>query len=154
MLVTLTPVSAEEFEELAALRIEAMRPSLERIGRFEPHRARERFRQNFAPEMTRHIVERATRVGFVAVRRAADRYVLEHLYVRPQHQSRGLGAAVLRMVIGEAETAGVPLSVGALRGSDSNRFYMRHGFVQVTETEWDIYYQRDAGSQESRAALT
>ena len=38
-------VAAEpsDFESLVALRIEAMRESLERIGRFDPVRARERF---------------------------------------------------------------------------------------------------------------
>ncbi|RQT13111.1 hypothetical protein [Burkholderia contaminans] len=35
---------------------------------------------------------------------------------------------------------------GALRGSDSNRFYARHGFVQADEAEWDIYYMRAPGS--------
>lgn len=142
MLVTLNPVSAEEFEALAALRLEAMRPSLERIGRFDPERSRERFRQSFVPEMTRHIEEGKIRVGFVAVRKAAGEHVLEHLYVAPQHQARGIGTVVLGIVIEEAEAAGVPLCVGALRDSDSNRFYLRHGFVQVSETEWDIYYQR------------
>jgi len=34
--------------------------------------------------------------------------------------------------------------VGALRGSDSNRFYRRHGFVQTAESEWDIDYLRPA----------
>jgi len=146
MLVTLSPVSADEFEELAALRLEAMRASLERVGRFDPRRSRERFRQSFAPEATRHIEERGTRVGFVAVRQAAGGHVLEHLYLAPQHQGRGIGTIVLGIIIGEADAVGAPLSVGALRGSDSNRFYARHGFVQVSETEWDIYYQRQAQS--------
>ena len=34
--------------------------------------------------------------------------------------------------------------MGALRGSDSNRFYQRHGFVQIEESEWDIEYLRPA----------
>jgi hypothetical protein len=32
--------------------------------------------------------------------------------------------------------------LGALRGSDANRFYRRHGFVQVDESAWDIRYVR------------
>jgi hypothetical protein len=41
--ITLTTAAAEDFEALVALRIDAMRESLERIGRFDPARARERF---------------------------------------------------------------------------------------------------------------
>ncbi len=41
--IALTTAKPEDFEALAALRIEAMRESLERIGRFDPARARERF---------------------------------------------------------------------------------------------------------------
>ncbi len=36
----------------------------------------------------------------------------------------------------------MPVRVGALRGSASNRFYQRHGFVQTSEDEWDVYYLR------------
>ena len=53
-----------------------------------------------------------------------------------------LGAAVLAVIFNEADALGLSLRVGALRDSDANRFYLRHGFTQVEETEWDIYYAR------------
>ena len=37
------------------------------------------------------------------------------------------------------------MRVTALRGSGSNAFYLRHGFAQVGESEWDIEYERPAG---------
>lgn len=138
-----------EFEELATLRIEAMRESLQRIGRFEAQRARERLRAGFAPEMTRHIVLDGERVGFVAVKRTTDGLKLEHLYVRPERQGRGVGSAVLCTIFGEADALGLPLHVDALRGSDSNRFYLRHGFIRVGESEWDIHYLRTARVRKS-----
>lgn len=138
------PVVPEDFDALADLRIEAMRDSLERIGRFDPVRARERLRAGFSPEHTRHIVLGAERAGFVVVRPEGEGLLLDHLYVRPGFQRRGIGAAVLARVFAEADAAGLALRVGALRGSDSNRFYQRHGFRQVEEGEWDIYYLRPA----------
>ena len=42
------PAAASDLEQLVQLRIEAMRESLERIGRFDPARARERFSGPFA----------------------------------------------------------------------------------------------------------
>jgi GNAT superfamily N-acetyltransferase len=127
---------------LASLRVEAMRDSLERIGRFDPVRARERFLSGFSPEHTRHIVLGGERVGFFVVQSHDRSLLLDHLYVRPGHQGKGIGAAVLAQVFEEADAAGLPVRVGALRGSASNRFYARHGFVPVEQGEFDNYYVR------------
>jgi GNAT superfamily N-acetyltransferase len=140
--VSLGPTRKEASEELVTLRIEAMRASLERIGRFEVQRARERFLAGFVPEYTRHILLGAERVGFVAVKPTTDGLNLDHLYVRPEYQGRGVGSAVLGILFQEADKRALPLRVGALRGSDANRFYLRHGFVQTEESAWDIYYIR------------
>lgn len=121
-----------------------MRDSLERIGRFDPVRARERFRAGFSPAHTRHIVVDGIRVGFVVVKQADEYMLLEHLYIRPAFQKRGIGSTVLTKVFEEADASGMPVRVGALRESDSNRFYVRHGFCRIAEEEWDIYYLRNS----------
>jgi GNAT superfamily N-acetyltransferase len=58
---------------------------------------------------------------------------LDHLYIQPGHQGQGVGAAVLASVFDQADAQGLAVRVGALRGSDSNRFYLRHGFVLVEQ---------------------
>jgi hypothetical protein len=50
----------------------------------------------------------------------------------------------MRKILQEADRLGLAVSLGALRDSDSNRFYRRHGFVQTGESEWDIDYLRPA----------
>ena len=142
--IVLTPARAQDLDALVALRITAMRASLERIGRFDLVRARERFAVGFAPTETRHIELDGERVGFVVVKVCEDDLLLDHLYVHPDFQGRGIGAAVLQQVFAQADEAALPVRVGALRGSDSNRFYQRHGFQLLDETEWDLYYLRDA----------
>ena len=132
------------FETLLALRIEAMRESLERLGRFDPERARSRLRATFRPEHTWSIERDGQRLGFYALRPDGDGLRLDHLYLRPGAQGEGLGGRVLRRILDEADGLGLPVRVGALRGSDSNRFYRRHGFVQTAESEWDIDYLRPA----------
>ena len=141
--IAFSPAHADDADALVALRIEAMRESLERAGRFDAARARERFLSGFSPEHTRHVVLDGERIGFVVVKPHAQGLLLDHLYVRPQHQGKGIGAAVLARVFAEADAAGAALRVGALRGSDSNRFYARHGFSLVEEGEFDNYYQRN-----------
>ncbi len=119
-----------------------MRESLERIGRFDPVRARERFLSAFSPEHTRHIEFNGERIGFVVVKPHSQGLLLDHLYVHPFYQNKGVGTAVLAQVFAEADAAGLQVRVGALRGSESNRFYARHGFVQVEQGEFDNYYVR------------
>lgn len=138
------PVAAEDFESLAALRILAMRDSLERIGRFDPDRARARLLDGFDPAHTRIILAQGRRVGFVVVRREAGDLLLEHLYILPDRQGRGIGSAVMRSILAEADAEGLPVRVGALRGSEANAFYRRHGFEPAGESEWDLYYRRPA----------
>ena len=70
-------------------------------------------------------------------------YSLDHLYIHPEYQSRGIGSTVLKLLLGKADLKGLTIKVGALRGSDSNRFYQRHGFRKNWEDEWDIYYIYD-----------
>ena len=53
-----------------------------------------------------------------------------------------VGAFVLQKIFMQADAAQVPVQVCALKRSASNRFYQRHGFEQVSESEWDLHYVR------------
>jgi GNAT superfamily N-acetyltransferase len=140
--VSLEPAVPGDFEALVAIRIAAMRESLERIGRFDPSRARERFRSGFSPQHTQHIVCTGQRVGFVVVKPQDHCLWLDHLYIKPEQQRRGIGAQVLRLVFTRADSMRTPVKVGALRESESNEFYVRHGFSLVEQGEFDNYYVR------------
>jgi GNAT superfamily N-acetyltransferase len=151
-IITFEAADESDAEALVALRILAMRESLERVGRFDPQRARQRFLSTFAPKHTRHIIVAGERAGFVVVRPDGEGLLLDHLYIDPRFQNRGIGAAVLQRVFAEADAARLPLRVGALRGSDSNRFYARHGFALVKEDGWDNYYVRPAQKPDERSS--
>jgi GNAT superfamily N-acetyltransferase len=70
--------------------------------------------------------------------------LLDHLYIRPAFQGQGIGAAVLALVFAEADARAQPLRVSALARSDSNRFYLRHGFRLVKQGKLDTHYVRPA----------
>ncbi|WP_284617625.1 GNAT family N-acetyltransferase [Aquabacterium humicola] len=140
--VELRPVRPSDAEDLARIRVEAMRESLEAVGRFDAQRARDRFLGTFVADHTREIVASGQRVGFVVVRPLDDGLLLDHLYLLPAAQGRGLGGAVLAVLFADADAAGRPLRVGALKHSRSNQFYLRHGFRLIESAEWDNYYVR------------
>ena len=138
--ITYEAVTESDFDALVEVRIDAMRESLERLGRFDPARARDRLRRTFVPEVTEWIVFGGERVGFYAMRSIDHRYSLDHLYIHPRFQRRGIGSRVLCRLKARSQTEGAAIVVGALRDSDSNRFYQREGFIKTSEDEWDIYY--------------
>ena len=150
MNIALRNTTQSDADTLVAIRIAAMRESLERIGRFDPQRARERFLASFDPALCRFIEVDGVLSGFVLIRPQDDHWLLDHLYILPEHQGKGIGAAVLQEVFVNADVQRMPIRLGALRGSDSNRFYLRYGFIATDEAEWDIYYVRQPS--ETKAA--
>jgi len=131
-----------DFEALLALRLRAMRESLERIGRYDEQRVRERLAENFDPAHTQHIVVDGRRVGFLVLKVLSHAMRLNHLYIDPAFQRRGIGHWVLQWVCAEADRRQLPVELMALKGSEANRFYLSHGFVATGEGEWDIDYVR------------
>lgn len=140
--LTLVPATEEDFEALVDIRIAAMRESLERLGRFNPERARERLRKTFDPACSRKIYLQHQLVGFYALREADGCAHLDHLYLIPSAQNRGIGSFAMKKIIAECDDRHLPIHVGALKESRSNRFYKSHGFIQRSDDEWDIYYVR------------
>lgn len=143
--ITLLPAGEADFERLLALRIAVMREHLERLGRFEPARARARFRAGYDPAWLRLIHHAGGFVGCVSLKPTGEALLLEHFYLRPDAQGRGRGAAVLALLLAEADAAGRPVRLGVLRGSPAARFYQRHGFRFTHAEEWDLYYERPVG---------
>ena len=141
-ILALAPASEDDFEALFALRMAAMRESLQRLGRFDPQRARERLSRAFEPGHTRHILLGGEPVGFVVLLPQAGQLVLDQLYIQPQAQRRGVGSWVMAQVLAEADRLAQPVRVMALKRSDANHFYQRHGFVLQHESEWDLHYLR------------
>jgi hypothetical protein len=79
------------------------------------------------------------------------RLSLDHLYLHPDFQSRGIGGFVLKHLFAEADQNATPIKVGALKESASNRFYQRYGFEKTGESDWDIYYVRPPSKEKTKA---
>lgn len=127
---------------MAELRAVVMRPDLERLGRYDPARVRQRFLDAFAPENTRVIVVEGADSGLVAVRPEADAVWIEHFYLAPGTQGRGIGAEVLARILRDSD--GVrPFQLNVLQGSPARRLYERHGFVLDSEDEVDVFMRAE-----------
>lgn len=134
----LRPAVATDATWIAELRAVVMRPDLERLGRFDPVRVRERFLAAFEPEQTYVIHSDGVDAGVIAVRPEADARWIEHFFIAPAHQGKGLGGAVLRHVMA-ASVDERPFRLDVLQGSPARRLYERHGFVLESEDPVDVF---------------
>jgi GNAT superfamily N-acetyltransferase len=134
----LRPCVTSDAAWIAELRAVVMRPDLERLGRFDPVRVRERFLNGFQPEHTYVIHTDGVDAGVIAVRPEPDSRWIEHFYVAPAHQGKGLGGAVLRHVMA-ASVDGRPFRLDVLQGSAARHLYERHGFVLESEDPIDVF---------------
>lgn len=139
--INILPVTNDDLESLVNLRIDSMRPSLEKVGRFDPDRARERFVKNFNISNTFKIVKNDFLVGFYVIINKIDHLWLDHLYINPTYQGNGLGTRVINLIKEQSTSQQKNLQLGALKESPANSFYIKHGFNQIKIEEWDNIYQ-------------
>ncbi|CAL9446343.1 GNAT family N-acetyltransferase [Streptomyces sp. enrichment culture] len=139
----LRPATATDVEQIADLRAEVMRPDLERLGRYDDHRVRQRLRDAFGPTHTWIIEVADTFAGCVALRPSPDGFWLEHFYLDPVHHGRGIGTSVLRHLLGTCDRWGIRVRLNVLQGSAARRLYERHGFMTESEDPVDVFMARE-----------
>lgn len=141
MSLIVSGVDDSDIEALLEIRLLAMQESLERIGRFDPLRARERFLKRYESDNTRKILIDNQLVGFYVLLQNSDHCYLDHFYFHPNHQSFGFGSVILDRIKSEARALDLPIRLCALKESRSNEFYKKHGFIFTHESEWDNFYE-------------
>ncbi|GLJ63087.1 MULTISPECIES: GNAT family N-acetyltransferase [Microbacterium] len=135
---TLRPAVASDAAWIAELRADVLRADLERLGRYDPERVRTRFLAAFDPALTKVIVVDGADSGTVTIRPSADGTWIEHFYLSPHLQGRGIGTAVLTAAL---DGAG-PFRLNVLQGSPARRLYERMGFALDSEDEVDVFLVR------------
>jgi ribosomal protein S18 acetylase RimI-like enzyme len=132
--------TAEDLEALVAIRIAAMRQSLEKVGRFDPVRARERLTKDFRTENTRCFIFHHTLVGFIISNKDNDEITIHHLYVLPEFQNRGIGRMALDEIIKQGKREKLDIRLITLKESRANNFYLKNGFKYLSSIEFDNVY--------------
>ena len=121
---------------IAELRALALRTDLERLGRFDPVRVRQRFLAAFEPALTQVVL-----VSSIAVRPDADSRWIEHFYLAPDLQGRGVGSRVLRRLLTDHGIRRT-FRLNVLQGSRARALYERNGFVVESEDPIDVFMVR------------
>ncbi|WP_457093332.1 N-acetyltransferase family protein [Microvirga sp. P5_D2] len=90
---------------------------------------------------TRVITLNGEDIGWVEFRQTGDEIFLKQLYVAPAYQRRGVGSQVMRLLNERARTA-KSMALFVLKNNPAFRFYERHGFEVVRETDTTLVMRR------------
>ncbi|GAA3834310.1 GNAT family N-acetyltransferase [Streptomyces phyllanthi] len=137
------PASVSDVEAVAELRAVVMRADLERLGRYDERRVRQRLRDGFDPAHTRVIEVDGRFAGCVALRPAEGAHWLEHFYLAPRLQGSGIGSGVLRELLERCDSDGTLVRLNVLQGSPARQLYERHGFTLESEDPVDVFMVRE-----------
>lgn len=70
-----------------------------------------------------------------------DHWFLNHLYIHPEYQGKGAGSQIIGGIKGISLSTRLPIHLAALKQSELNKFYKKHGFSLTHREQWDNYYE-------------
>jgi ribosomal protein S18 acetylase RimI-like enzyme len=73
-------------------------------------------------------------IGYLCVLQREDHAFLDEIALAPEWQGRGIGSSLIRRVMNDVATRGVPLRLSVLSNNPARRLYERLGF-RVTSIE-------------------
>ncbi|WP_411734191.1 GNAT family N-acetyltransferase [Paeniglutamicibacter sp.] len=123
---------------IAELRAIVLRDDLQRLGRYDPVRVRQRFLDGFDAGHAKVILVDGVEAGSITLRPTIDCQWIEHFYIDRCRQGRGLGGSVLADVMSRHFDSR-PFRLNVLAGSPAQRLYLRHGFSVESEDPIDVY---------------
>jgi len=130
------------------LRVDGLKEFVTQIWGWDETFQHERFWTSFNPSRYQVIVVDNHDVGAIAVEHRPGETFLADIEIVPERRGQGLGTAVLRDFIADAELRGVPASLQVLKINPARRLYERIGFQVIGET--DTHYLMSTSSPESR----
>ncbi|WP_373232051.1 GNAT family N-acetyltransferase [Cohnella sp.] len=140
--ITLRQSRHSDVETIANLRAIVLRNDLTRLGRFDEQKVRQRFRDAFDSDHTWIIEADYSFVGCFAFKPTLEGYLLEHFYIHPAFQGKGIGSQVLKNLLGQNNVKGKCVTLNVLQGSPARHLYERFGFQVDSEDPIDVYMSK------------
>ena len=88
----------------------------------------------FEPAQFQIVVIDGQDAGLISVERCPAELFLATIEILPEYQNRGVGRAVMRDVLAQAQAQGLPVGLQVLKVNPARRLYERFGFSVVGET--------------------
>ena len=139
---TVRPAVAADRDWLWATKTRCLHAYIEQTyGAWDEDTQQARFDVTFIPEEIQIVSVGGRDAAFTAVRYDADVIQLFNLMVAPEFQNRGLGAALLRRLLADAQARRLPVRLQVMKVNPARRLYERMGFVAIPAEEIPTHYR-------------
>ena len=125
---------ATDSEFVFAVKKAAFREYVEQIWGWDDTYQKDLHNRRFASQDLRIIQFHGTDVGFLSTSNTSDTLKVDQLYILPEYQGRGVGAACMKRIINDANLEQKPVTLQVLKiNTRATAFYQRLGFTIVDE---------------------
>jgi ribosomal protein S18 acetylase RimI-like enzyme len=131
--------SAEDAAFLYDLHKVAMREYIEKTWGWDESFQKAYFDDHFDPSLRKLISWAGSVVGCISYRSQPDGIELDYIALLPEYQRRGIGTFLVRQIISEAETRGLPIRLRVLKVNPARSLYERLGYI-VSGGDAQRYY--------------
>lgn len=144
-MITLRPALSADYSFALGLYVQTIKPLATAWMAWMDHEQEAQFASLWRPKDTRIIVLDGQEIGWVEFRQTEDEVFLKQFYISPEHQRRGIGSQVLRLLLEERRGVAKSMALFVLKNNPALRFYRRHGFDVVRETPTRFVMRREMG---------
>jgi GNAT superfamily N-acetyltransferase len=121
----------------------AFREYAEKVWSWNEDEQRQLHRRRFAVHNFRVIQISDIDVGIIALSRQPDCLKLNQMFILPEYQGKGIGEAVMKLIIKEAAVSTIPVRLQVLKVNNrAFTFYQRLGFLNTGESETHILMEK------------
>ena len=132
-------------EFVFAVKQAAFREYVEGVWGWDDTYQRDLHNRRFASQDIRIIQFHSTDVGFLSTRNTPDTFKVDQLYILPDYQGKGIGAACMKRIIDDANREQKPVALQVLKvNTRATAFYQRLGFTIVDENSTHFQMRKDA----------
>ena len=135
---------ATDSEFVFAVKKAAFREYVEQIWGWDDTYQRDLHNRRFGSQDIRIIQFHGTDVGFLSTSVEPDTFKVDQLYILPEHQGKGIGAACMKRIIDDATLEQKSVTLQVLKiNTRATAFYQRLGFTTVDESATHFQMRRD-----------
>ncbi len=110
-------------------------------GQWNEAEQREAQRQRPSSERKRIIMRDGRSIGMLTTDDKGDHLKIGQLYLLPDCQRQGIGAAILEALKHQARGNGLPLRLNVFHVNPAQSLYLRHGFIPINRSEEKLFME-------------
>ena len=134
---------ATDSEFVFTVKKAAFQEYVEQIWGWDDTYQRDLHNRRFASQDLRIIQFHGTDVGFLSTSHTPDTLKVDQLYILPEYQGKGIGAACMRRIMDDANLEQKPVTLQVLKiNTRATAFYQRLGFIIVEENSTHFQMKR------------